>query len=98
MPGEDLPAPSEGVVLTHHPTASGVDRSRDFYTEVLGSQVVLERTPAMIEVANAWIIINEGGRAVPGTAHLLLRNIKIDASGSTATGTPKPAITTWVRL
>jgi catechol 2,3-dioxygenase-like lactoylglutathione lyase family enzyme len=62
---EDLPAPREGFVLTHYLTASDVDRSRDFYADVLGGQVVLERNPAMIKVANAWIIINEGGGPTP---------------------------------
>ena len=65
MTREDLPAPSEGFVLTHYLTASDVDRSREFYADVLGGQVVLERDPAMIKVANAWIIINEGGGPTP---------------------------------
>jgi catechol 2,3-dioxygenase-like lactoylglutathione lyase family enzyme len=65
MTREDLPAPREGFVLTHYLTASDVDRSRDFYADVLGGRVVLERNPAMIKVANAWIIINEGGGPTP---------------------------------
>jgi catechol 2,3-dioxygenase-like lactoylglutathione lyase family enzyme len=65
MAKEDLPAPREGFVLTHYLTASEVDRSREFYAEVLGGQVVLERDPVMIKVANAWIIINEGGGPTP---------------------------------
>lgn len=55
----------EGFVLTYYLTASDVDRSRGFYAEVLGGQVVRERNPAMIKVANAWIIINEGGGPTP---------------------------------
>lgn len=65
MPKEDLPVPDEGFVLTHYLTASDVDRSRDFYADVLGGQVALERNPAILEVANAWIIINEGGGMTP---------------------------------
>ncbi len=65
MTREDLPAPSEGFVLTHYLTASDVDRSRDFYADVLGGRVVLERDPAMIKLANAWVIINEGGGPTP---------------------------------
>jgi catechol 2,3-dioxygenase-like lactoylglutathione lyase family enzyme len=65
MTREDLPAPREGFVLTHYLTASDVDRSRAFYADVLGGRVVLERNPAMIKVANAWIIINEGGGPTP---------------------------------
>lgn len=65
MTREDLPAPREGFVLTHYLTAGDVDRSRDFYADVLGGQVVLERDPAMVKLANAWIIINEGGGPTP---------------------------------
>jgi catechol 2,3-dioxygenase-like lactoylglutathione lyase family enzyme len=72
MRREDLPAPREGFVLTHYLTASDVDRSRDFYEHVLGGQVVLERNPAMIKVANAWIIINEGGGPTPDKPDITL--------------------------
>jgi hypothetical protein len=65
MPKEGLPAPSEGFVLTNHLTASDVDRSRELYAEVLGGRVMLERKAVKIKVANAWIIINEGGGATP---------------------------------
>ena len=65
MTKEDLPVPDEGFVLTHYLTASDVDRSREFYADVLGGQVDLERNPAILEVANAWIIINEGGGPTP---------------------------------
>ncbi len=37
------PAPEQGFVLTHFLVVSDQDRSRDFYTRVLGAEVVRER-------------------------------------------------------
>jgi catechol 2,3-dioxygenase-like lactoylglutathione lyase family enzyme len=33
-----FPAPAEGIVLTHFLVSDDVDRSRAFYTEVLGGE------------------------------------------------------------
>jgi catechol 2,3-dioxygenase-like lactoylglutathione lyase family enzyme len=57
----ELPAPSEGIALTHFVVAEDVERSRAFYSEVLGGEVVMEGEPSMVQLANAWIIINVGG-------------------------------------
>jgi catechol 2,3-dioxygenase-like lactoylglutathione lyase family enzyme len=57
----ELPAPSEGIMLTHFVVAEDVERSRTFYADVLGGEVVLEGEPSMVQLANAWIIINVGG-------------------------------------
>jgi hypothetical protein len=61
MAGDDFPAPSEGLVLTHFIVAADVARSRDFYVGVLGGTVVLEGEPTIIKLANGWVIINIGG-------------------------------------
>jgi lactoylglutathione lyase len=64
MSSIDYPAPQrtpEGFVLTHFLVVSDQDRSREFYTSVFGGQVVLERDPVIIQVANSWIILNVGG-------------------------------------
>jgi catechol 2,3-dioxygenase-like lactoylglutathione lyase family enzyme len=61
MNRDQFPAPKEGFVLTHFLTVRDVDRSRTFYADVLGGQVVLERSPAIVKLANGWIILNEGG-------------------------------------
>ena len=45
---ENLPAPSEGFLMTQFITVRSVSRSRAFYSEVLGGQVVLEENPCMI--------------------------------------------------
>jgi catechol 2,3-dioxygenase-like lactoylglutathione lyase family enzyme len=38
-----------------------VERSRRFYTEVLGGETVRGGEPTYVELANTWIIINLGG-------------------------------------
>jgi len=57
----ELPAPSEGFVLTHFIVVSDVDRSRRFYSEVLGGEVVMAGEPSIVALANSWVIINVGG-------------------------------------
>jgi catechol 2,3-dioxygenase-like lactoylglutathione lyase family enzyme len=57
----EFPAPSEGFVLTHFIVSDDVERSRRFYTDVLGGEVVMEGEPTIVAVANGWIIINVGG-------------------------------------
>jgi catechol 2,3-dioxygenase-like lactoylglutathione lyase family enzyme len=55
------PTPSEGILLTHFIVAEDVDRSRAFYTDVLGGESVREGEPSIVQLANSWIIINVGG-------------------------------------
>jgi len=57
----EFPAPREGIILTHFIVAEDVERSRAFYTDVLGGEVVLEGEPSIVQLANGWIIINVGG-------------------------------------
>ena len=61
----DLPVPEEGLVLTHFVAVRDVARARDFYASVLGGEVVWEEDPAMVKVANGWIILNPGGGPTP---------------------------------
>jgi catechol 2,3-dioxygenase-like lactoylglutathione lyase family enzyme len=56
-----FPAPTEGIVMTHFIVSRNVERSRRFYTEVLGGETVLEGEPSIVALANGWIIINVGG-------------------------------------
>jgi hypothetical protein len=61
MNREDFPAPKDGFVSTHFLVAADQDRSRTFYQRLLDGQVVVERDPVIIKVANSWLILNEGG-------------------------------------
>jgi catechol 2,3-dioxygenase-like lactoylglutathione lyase family enzyme len=56
-----LPRPTEGIALTHFIVSADVERSRRFYTDVLGGEAVLEGEPTIVALANAWVIINVGG-------------------------------------
>jgi catechol 2,3-dioxygenase-like lactoylglutathione lyase family enzyme len=56
-----LPVPAEGIVLTHFIVSEDVERSRRFYTEVLGGETVRAGEPSFVALANSWIIINVGG-------------------------------------
>ncbi len=61
MNPSDFPAPTEGFVITHFLVVSDQDRSREFYRSLLDGQVLIERDPVMMKVANSWLILNEGG-------------------------------------
>ncbi|MFC9473096.1 VOC family protein [Nocardia sp. NPDC055002] len=68
----DLPAPEQGLILTHFLTVRDVVRSRDFYADILGGQVVLAENPAIVKVANSWIIMNPGGGPTPDKPDITL--------------------------
>jgi catechol 2,3-dioxygenase-like lactoylglutathione lyase family enzyme len=56
-----VPPQAEEIVLTHFVVSDNVERSRRFYTDVLGGEAVLEGEPTIVALANSWIIINLGG-------------------------------------
>jgi catechol 2,3-dioxygenase-like lactoylglutathione lyase family enzyme len=62
---DDLPAPREGFLVTHFLAVRDVARSRAFYSEVLGGQVVMDENPCMVRLANSWLIMNPGGGPTP---------------------------------
>ena len=63
MNRQDFPAPTEGFVVTHMLIVEDVDRSVDFYVDVLGASELMRVPdgPAILGFANTWIIINVGG-------------------------------------
>jgi len=58
---DDFPAPEEGLVITHLLVVADQDRSREFYWSLFEGQVVLERDPVIMKVANTWLMLNVGG-------------------------------------
>lgn len=52
---------AQRMVVTHFIVSDDVERSRRFYTEVLGGTLVFGPEPTNIALANTWIIINRGG-------------------------------------
>ena len=57
----EFPAPREGILLTHFIVSGDVERSRRFYTDVLGGETIRAGEPSFVALANGWIIINTGG-------------------------------------
>ena len=57
----ERPTPSEGILLTHFIVSGDVERSRAFYSDVLGGETVKTGEPSIVQLANSWIIINVGG-------------------------------------
>lgn len=82
-----FPAPAEGFIITHLLIVADQDRSRDFYSRVLGGQVIRERDPAVVRLSNSWIVINSGGgptddkpdviAAPPESSHVLTSSLNI---------------------
>ena len=58
---DDFPAPKEGFVITNVLVVADPDRSREFYRSLLDGQVLLERDPVIIKVANTWLTLVTGG-------------------------------------
>jgi catechol 2,3-dioxygenase-like lactoylglutathione lyase family enzyme len=56
-----FPAPKEGIAITHFIVSRDVDRSRRFYTDVLGGEAVLEGELSIVALANGWVTISTGG-------------------------------------
>jgi catechol 2,3-dioxygenase-like lactoylglutathione lyase family enzyme len=73
---ENLPDPSEGFLVTHFTTVRGVARSRAFYAEVLGGQVVLEEKPGVIKLSDSWLIMNPGGGPTPDKPDISVVNLE----------------------
>src|SRR5579871_6230450 len=55
----------QGIVLAHFIVSEDVERSRRFYTDVLGGKTVIsgedDDQVTYVALANSWIIINVGG-------------------------------------
>ena len=64
------PMPDKGILLTHFIVSDDVDRSRRFYTDVLGGETVYQGDaskgePSMVALSNGWVLINVGGGPTP---------------------------------
>jgi catechol 2,3-dioxygenase-like lactoylglutathione lyase family enzyme len=53
--------PIPGIAVAHFIVSDDVERSRRFYTDVLGGETVRSGEPTYVALANSWIIINGGG-------------------------------------
>ena len=61
----EMPSPNQqnDIVLTNFIVSNDIERSVSFYTRVLGGELAMnmEGGPAIVQLANSWIIINGGG-------------------------------------
>jgi catechol 2,3-dioxygenase-like lactoylglutathione lyase family enzyme len=60
-----IPAPAEGMLVSLFLTVRDVERSRDFYSRILGGTVVMAENPCIVQLSNSWIIMNPGGPPTP---------------------------------
>ena len=56
-----LPAPKNGIALTHFIVSRDVERSRRFYMEVLGGEAVLTGELSIVALGNGWVTISVAG-------------------------------------
>ncbi len=60
-----MPSPNQGndLVLTNFIVSNDIPHSVAFYTDVLGGELAMNMDggPAVVQLANSWIIINGGG-------------------------------------
>jgi catechol 2,3-dioxygenase-like lactoylglutathione lyase family enzyme len=71
---ENLPAPMEGILVTHFIIVRSIARSRAFYSDVLGGQVVLQENPCIVKLANSWVLMNPGGPPTPDKPEISVVN------------------------
>lgn len=61
MSQDQHPGIEGDFLVTFFLVVSDQDRSRNFYQSVFGGKVLLDRDPVILEVANATLILNDGG-------------------------------------
>ena len=62
-PADEFPPPPGGIVLAHFIVSDDVERSRRFYTDVLGGRLAFSGPGGLtyVQLSNSWIIINVSG-------------------------------------
>jgi catechol 2,3-dioxygenase-like lactoylglutathione lyase family enzyme len=79
---KNLPAPTAGILVTHYITVQSIARSRAFYCEVLGGQVVLEENPCIVKLANSWVLMSPGGPPTPDKPDISVVNYELGTTVS----------------
>ena len=76
---------TDGIVLTHFIVSKDVERSRRFYTEVLGGRVVFsgkpDGLPTNVQLSNSFIVISVGGGPTDDKPAVTLENAPRPRSG-----------------
>lgn len=53
--------PREGITVTHSLMVADLEASVAFYEGVLGGRILRKGSPTVIELANAWVVVDIGG-------------------------------------
>ena len=61
MSANDATTGSDGMSLTTLMIVNNQERSRDFYHNVIGAEIVRDRDPAILRFHNGVIVLNVGG-------------------------------------
>ena len=95
LDAKGFPAPDHGFIITHLLIVADQDRSRQFYSDVLGGEIIRERDPAVVRLNNSWVVINSGGGATddkpdviaapPQTSYVLTSGLNIRVADVWAT-------------
>ena len=68
--------PRKGISIAHFLTVADIDRSARFYETVFDGRILSrgdsDGTPAYIQIANTWLIVNVGGGPTPDKPTLTL--------------------------
>jgi len=61
--------PREGISIAHFLTVANIERSADYYKKVFGARILSrpdgKGSPAYLQLANIWMILNVGGGPTP---------------------------------
>ena len=68
--------PKEGFVDMHFLAVSDIARSTRFYTEVLGGSVIRDGAPTLVQLANTWLLLDNGGGPTSDKPTVTLAPIK----------------------
>jgi catechol 2,3-dioxygenase-like lactoylglutathione lyase family enzyme len=68
----EAPIAHEGFFACHFFTVRDQEKSRDFYSRILGGKVIKAQNPCYIKLANSWIILNSGGGPTPDKPEVIL--------------------------
>ena len=68
----DAPIPSEGMLVTHLLIVKDQAKSREFYSGILGGEILRRENPCFIKLANTWIILNAGGGPTPDKPEVVM--------------------------
>jgi lactoylglutathione lyase len=65
------PLPVKGFVVTTLLIVKDVARSRDYYKDVFEARVIDDDEPAVLRLANTWLMINSGGGPTDDKPHVI---------------------------